>query len=284
MSSVTTKFKDTAIKKRPRHAESPLSHPADVTQYRDGEFKKIPIELVNPDPNQPRQYFDETALKELSDSIKQKGVLQPVIVRIDENSKIWLVAGERRYRAAKMAGINAIPAMITTGNPAEIALIENLQRENLKPIEEAEALGRMVRDYNYTQEQLAQVIGKAQSTISETLSLNKLPDEIKEEYRRADIPRRLLVEVCKQKTPEAMIALLNQIKEGQLRSDDVRKITRKKGTKRTLRTPAAIALDRTAQLANYLPKVDLNNIQENEKIQLLTELQSLNNLINKLIR
>ena len=258
-------------------------HPAAINNYTDGSFYHIDIELINPDPNQPRQYVDPDALAELSQSIRQKGVLQPVIIRKDDDNKVWLVAGERRYRAAKMAELSKLPAILTTGNPAEIALIENLQRENLKRVEEAEALAKMMAEYTYTQEQLAQVIGKARSTITETLSLNKLPEEIKSECRRADnYPRRLLLEISKQETPEAMIALFTQAKEGNLKSDQVRKITRK-NTKRTMRTPAAIALDRTAQLANYLPKIDLNNTEENEKVQLLTELQHLKNLITELI-
>jgi ParB family chromosome partitioning protein len=223
------------------------------------------------------------ALEELSQSIKQKGVLQPIIIRKDDEDKIWLVAGERRYRAAEKAGLDKIPAILTTGNPAEISLIENIQRENLKPVEEAEALGRMIEEYNYTQEQLALVIGKGRTTITETLSLNKLPEEIKKECRRADnYPRRLLVEIAKLKSSEDMVALFNQAKEGNLKSEEVRKITRK-SEKRTVRTPAEIALERVRDLQKSLPKVDLSSSGESEKIQLITELQSLKNLIDSLI-
>ena len=162
-------------------------HPASLNNFTDGSFYQIEINLIEPDPNQPRQYFDPEALAELSESIKQKGVLQPVIIRRDKDGKIWLVARERRFRAAKMAGLEKIPAILTTGNPAEISLIENIQRENLNPIEEAQAMDRMVKEYKYTQEQLAQVIGKARTTITQTLSLNKLPDEIKTQCPREDI-------------------------------------------------------------------------------------------------
>lgn len=257
-------------------------HPAAINNYTDGSFYHIDIELINPDPNQPRQYFDPDALAELTQSIRQKGVLQPVIIRKDDDNKIWLVAGERRYRAAKMAELSKLPAILTTGNPAEIALIENLQRENLKPIEEAEALARMIKEYSYTQEQLAQVLGKGRTTITQTLSLNNLPEEIKNECPRADIPKRVLVEIARKETPEEMITLFNLVKDGNLKGDQVRKAVRKR-TKRTLRTPTAIALDRTLQLANYLPKLDLNNTEENEKLQLLTELQNLKQLIDSLI-
>lgn len=270
--------------------ERTTDHPAALNDYQEGSFYMVDLDLIEPDPNQPRKYFDPEALEELSTSIKQKRVYQPIIVRKDENGKIILVAGERRYRAAKMAGLDKIPAIITKDNPLEISIIENLQRENLRPIEEAEALGRMVDEYEYTQEKLAFVIGKAKSTISETLSLNRLPDSIKEEVRRAEpkeaekYPRRLLVEIAKQKTPEAMTALFNQAKTGQLKSEAVRKIARKReGIEKAQRTPAAIALGRAQALSHYLDKIDLAVAEENQKAQLLIELQNLKNKITEII-
>src|SRR5574340_571949 len=174
-----------------------------------------------------------------------------------------------------MAGLEKIPAVFTTGNSAEIALIENLQREDLTPVEESEALARMIEEYNYTQEKLALVVGKARTTITEALSLNKLPDQIKDACRRADnYPRRLLVEVAKQKTPEDMLSLFNQIKEGNLKSSQVREITRKRSDT-PQRTPAAVTLDKATSLNNNLSKLDLSTVEEHEKIQLITELRSL---------
>jgi ParB family chromosome partitioning protein len=259
-------------------------HPAALNNYDHGSFYQIDINLIHPDPKQPRQYFNLEALTELCESIKQKGVLQPIIVRKDEENKIWLVAGERRFRAAKMANLPKIPAILSTGNPAEIALIENIQRENLKPVEEAEAFGRMIDEHQYTQEKLARAIGKARSTVTEALSLNKLPEEIKAECRRADTyPRRLLLEISKQKTPKRMIAIFKQAKKNNLKSDQLRDITRKPGKKRTVRTPGTIALDRTVSLADYLEKLELNNASESERIQLMTEMQRLKQIIDSLI-
>ena len=258
-------------------------HPADVNGYQDGAFFNVDIEDINPDPDQPRKFFDPDALAELSESIKQKGVLQPVIIRKNEDGKIYLVAGERRFRAAKMAGLDRIPCIMTKGNPMEIALIENLQRENLKPIEEAEALGRMVEEYEYTHEQLAFVIGKSRSTITETLSLTKLPEEIKEECRRADnYPRRLLIEVVKQKTPKAMISLFEKIKEGNLKSTEVRDITRKRNPS-LIRSAAAITVEKTQNLNKQLKKIDLEKLEESERGQILLALQDLKLLIEKII-
>ena len=228
MSNIRAKLAG-STSKLAQQAKKIKDHPADPNYYSEGGFYNVDIDLINPNPDQPRKYFDPGALKELSESIKQRGVLQPVIIRIDGEGKVLLVAGERRYRAAKMAGLEKMPSIITTGNPAEIALIENLQREDLKPIEEAEALERIIKEHNYTQEKLALVVRKAQATISETLSLNKLPEPIKEEVRNAEIfSRRTLIEIAKQKTPESMTQLFNKIKKDNLKSDSVRDLTRKR--------------------------------------------------------
>lgn len=255
-------------------------HPANLNNnYQDGSFCNVDIDLIIPDSDQPRKFFNPESLEELSQSIRQKGVLQPIIIRKDEEDKIYLVAGERRYRAAKMANLEKIPAIITKGNPIEIAIIENLQRDDLKPIEEAEALNQMVEKHNYTQEQLALVIGKARTTITETLSLNKLPEQIKEECRRADnYPRRLLVEVAKQKTPKEMINLFTRVKENNLKSSQVRDITRKRDNSQQ-RTPAAIATEKTSVLDKCLTKLNLDSIEETEKFQLITNLKRLKNTI-----
>jgi len=257
-------------------------HPAAINNYGNGSFYLVDIEQIKPDPKQPRQFFDETALNELAESIRQKGVLQPVIIRKDSEDTIWLVAGERRWRAAQLAGLEKIPAIITTGNPAEISLIENIQRENLKPIEEAEAYALMIQEFGYTQEKLGEVIGKAKSTISETLSLNKLPDDIKEEVRRAEHPKRLLLEVSKQKTTEAMRAFFEKIKSGNLNSDEARDISREP-RERIRRTPVAIALDKILNLSKTLNSFDMKTANESEKIQLLQELNALKIQLDKIL-
>lgn len=260
-------------------------HPANLNNYQDGSFYHVDVDLIAPNPDQPRKFFNEEALNELAGSIKLKGVLQPIIIRKDVDGKIFLVAGERRLKAAKIAGLERIPAIITKGNPAEIALIENLQRENLMPIEEAEALGRMMKEYEYTHEQLAAVIGKARSTITETLTLNKLPEEIKEECRRADnYPRRLLVEIAKQDSKDKMLTLFARVKEGNLKSNEVREITRTKAVREKQRTPAAVVLDKTQALSKHLAKLDIGTVEDTEKAQLLFELQTLKNEIDKLLK
>ena len=259
--------------------ENLQDHPAAISNYADGSFYKIDIELITPDPNQPRQFFNQESLAELGESIKQKGVLQPVIVRKDKENKIWLVAGERRFRAAKIAGLEKIPAILTTGNPAEISLIENIQRENLNPVEEAEAMARMIKEYSYTQEKLALVLGKARTTITQTLSLNKLPDDIKKECPHEDIPKRVLIEIARKETPVEMIDLYKKYKAGLLKSDEVQKAVRKR-EKKSSRTLAVIALNRAIALSAYLERLDFNVAEEAEKLQLIAELQTLKKLID----
>jgi len=258
-------------------------HPANLNNHEDGNFYFVDVGLISSSLDQPRKYFNPDTLAELSNSIRQKGVLQPVIIRKANDGKIFLVAGERRLKAAKMAGLEKIPAILTSGNSAEIALIENLQREDLKPIEAAEALKKMMDEYHYTHEQLASVIGKARSTVTEILSLVKLPEEIKEESRRADnFPRRLLTEVAKQDTPEKMIALFQQAKDGNLKSDQIREVTRSKKVER-IKTSATVAAKSIGNLTKQLWELDIETVEENEKLLLIEELQQLKATIDKLL-
>lgn len=257
-------------------------HPADLNDYPEGSFLRVAVDLVQPNPYQPRQHFDPDKLAELAQSIKDKGVLQPILVRRTETGDIFLVAGERRLRAAKLAGLDKIPAVVTKGHPAEIALIENLQREDLSPLEEAEALARMATEFNYTQEQLATLLGKAKSTISEALSLNRLPPAIKEEVRRAELyPRRLLVEIAKQDSEDKMMALFQQVKAAGLKSDQVRQLTRPQVINR--RPPLTVLLEKVRSLTNHLARLEMNRLSASERLTLLTSLQNLEQTLRRFL-
>lgn len=142
---------------------------------------ELPVADLVPCAFQPRTEFNQEALDSLAESIKEKGVLQPLLVR-RKGDKYEIIAGERRWRAAKIAGLNSVPAIVKELNDSEtleIALIENLQRENLSAIEEAEGFNRLMSEYEYTQEMLGQVIGKSRSHIANTLRLLNLPEEVK---------------------------------------------------------------------------------------------------------
>ena len=252
--------------------------PATIT----GGVYDIEIDRILPNPYQPRKYFDETTLAELAESIKQNGVIQPIVIRQDKDNELYLVAGERRLKAAQLAGLESIPAILTEGNPIEISLIENLQRENLKPVEEAEALEKMIKEFSYTQEQLAHVIGKARSTVTEILSLNKLPEPVKDECRRADISRRVLIEIARKNTPEEMTALFEKVKTENLTSESVRKLSRKDGEVKR-RTPAGIAIEKTQTLYLTLSKLDTSTISDEERDQLTQELKYLRKALDSVV-
>ena len=150
------------------------------TVFKSENGREIAVDRIEPCEYQPRTEFDAEALQALSDSIKEKGVLQPLLLR-QKGDKYQIVAGERRWRAAKMAGLNMVPAIVkklSDQEALEIALIENLQRENLTAIEEAEGLNRLMAQYGYTQEILSKVIGKSRSYIANTLRLLSLPDSV----------------------------------------------------------------------------------------------------------
>jgi ParB family chromosome partitioning protein len=146
------------------------------------EVLYLDVDRIMPGKQQPRRVFHEESLKELAASIKEKGVLQPVIVSRTGDGAFNLIAGERRWRASVLAGLKKIPALIknvASKDSLEIALIENIQREDLNPIETAEAFNRLVKDFELTQEELAAKVGKERATVANYLRLLKLPDEIK---------------------------------------------------------------------------------------------------------
>lgn len=149
---------------------------------KEVDIISIDVDRIIPGEQQPRKVFRDESLKELAASIKEKGVLQPIIVSRTGDGTFRLIAGERRWRAASLAGLKKIPAIVkdvSSADSLEIALIENIQREDLNPVETASAFNRLIRDHNLTQEELSVRVGKDRATVSNYLRLLKLPDEIK---------------------------------------------------------------------------------------------------------
>lgn len=147
----------------------------------DNGIEGVDISLIYANPNQPRKNFDETALKELAMSIKTHGIIQPIVLNRAEDGKYMIIAGERRWRAAKIAGLIQIPAFIRNYTPKqikEISIIENLQREDLNPIEAARAIKQLMDEYDLTQEAVADRIGKSRPAIANTLRLLTLPSDV----------------------------------------------------------------------------------------------------------
>jgi ParB family chromosome partitioning protein len=156
--------------------------PAKAEKKPETGLNYIPVDLVDRSPYQPRQTMTEEGLTELADSIRSQGLIQPIVVRKTAN-RYELIAGERRWRAAQKAGLEDIPAVIKDVNDesaAAMALIENLQREDLNPIEEAFAISNLTKQFNWTHQEVADVLGKARTTVSNMLRLLELPNEVRE--------------------------------------------------------------------------------------------------------
>ena len=195
----------------------------------------LKLSMVDPKSDQPRKYFDKAALEELSESIKENGLLQPILVREYGEGRYQIIAGERRFRASKLAGLEEIPAIILDRDDkkaAEIALIENIQRENLNPIEEAMAFKSLAEEYGLTQEELAQRVGKSRSAIANSTRLLDLPEDVLEMVANGDISAghgRTLLGV---KLRENMLLLANKTVEFDLSvrqlEEEVKKINKQK--------------------------------------------------------
>ena len=190
--------------------DTPAVNPAEIPVYEARTLYQVPIDRVREDPDQPRKSFDAQALEEMVASVAKHGIIQPVLFRRGPDGTAILVAGERRVAAARQVGLTEIPGIFIDGNAAEIALVENLQRQDLTIVEEAEALQRLKDEKKYTDEQLSGVIGKARQTVSEILTLNRLPMEIRDKCRgERTITRKTLIEIARKKQERAMITAYN---------------------------------------------------------------------------
>ena len=187
--------------------------------------RRINIELLDPNPDQPRVEIGD--LSELILSIKERGVLEPLLVTPSALKGRWMiVAGERRWRAARAAGLREVPCIeldVDERGVAEIALIENMQRKDLTPWEEADGLAALCQRYGYTHEEVAKKVGKSRSTVTEALALAAIPEEIREECRLADISAKsLLLQVVRQPDLDSMRQLIREIAGKGLTREDVR--------------------------------------------------------------
>jgi ParB family chromosome partitioning protein len=184
------------------------------------EITEIDLSKVRPDPNQPRQFFDEEDLEELASSIRQHGQLQPIMVRPDpqaERSYI-IIGGERRYRALERLGRTTIQAIIRRDvderKARELALVENLQRVDLSPFEEAAGYARLMEEFDLTQEQVAEQVGKSRTVVAGTLALNRLPEKVRNEAREAKLAKSKLIELAQLGDERRQLELWEKLKKG----------------------------------------------------------------------
>jgi ParB family chromosome partitioning protein len=205
------------------------SHFVEELTRRSGRHigSMIPLSMIEANPEQPRTNLGN--LEELAASIREKGILEPILVRSTGPNHYQIISGERRFRAASMAGLDEIPAIEFDADDKEtleIALIENIQRKDLTPFEEAEGLLILQQRFAYTHDRISQVIGKSRSTVTETLLINDIPDRIRAMCREAGIANKsVLVQIARAGDEEAMEQVLRRVAAGEISREELRKQT-----------------------------------------------------------
>jgi len=198
-------------------------------ENNQNEIIEIKINQIEPNKNQPRKNFDDEKLLNLAESIKSNGIIQPIIVK-KENEIYRIIAGERRWRAARLAGLTHVPVIIKDMSDKkllETALIENIQREDLNPIEEAEAYEKLINEYNMTQEQLSQIIGKSRPAITNTLRLLNLDDKIKSYIISGEITSGHARALVALQDKEMQLKIAEEIIKNDLSVRDTEKLVKK---------------------------------------------------------
>jgi ParB family chromosome partitioning protein len=207
-----------------------------TSQRGDAIGQLVDIERIEPNPHQPRKHFGD--LSEMVASIKEKGILEPILVRSHEG-KYQIIAGERRYQAAKIAGLQHLPCVevdVDSRGMLEISLIENLQRKDLSPFEESAAIQRLCDQFRYTHEEIARKLGKSRTVITEALSLNRMPEEIQERCRQADIiSKSMLLQIVRLDTTQEMHKLIDKISGEGITRDEARRLNRPEAPSRPRR-------------------------------------------------
>ena len=185
-----------------------------VSTAGSSSISEIPLDKIYPNPDQPRRTFDEEALEELAQSIKEHGVISPITLRKDANNQYMIIAGERRFRASKIAGLDSIPAYIRTAKDEQVmewALIENIQREDLDAIEIALAYQRLMDEYSLTQERMSERVGKKRATVANYLRLLKLPAEIQLGIKEKKIDMGHARAILGSASPEQQLSIYKRI-------------------------------------------------------------------------
>jgi len=216
-----------------------MGNVAPITEEDLKAEKNIKIRLVEPNRDQPRKEFDEEALAELTESIKVHGIIQPLIV-VQKGDHYEIVAGERRWRAAKLAGLKEVPVIIkdyTEREIAEISLIENIQRADLNPIEEAEAYQKLINDYNLTQEALSERVSKNRTVITNAMRLLRLPEEVRQLLSEGKISTGHAKVILGLDSPEKQIKLAEEVVSKNMSVRETEEIVHSEGTKKKEKKP-----------------------------------------------
>ena len=212
----------------------------DISWLEGATYKQKVLEIspddISPNPHQPRQNFQEEALFDLMESIKEHGIIQPLIVTRDKHDKYELVAGERRLRAAQKLHLRSVPAIVRSSGELEkleIAIIENIQRQDLNPIERAHAYRKLIDEFSLTHEQAAKRMGKSRSAISNNLRLLELPDDVKSLISTGKLSETLAIAVLEISDPEQQKKFAQQIVDQHLTKQEARRIIRQSGYRKS---------------------------------------------------
>lgn len=227
---------------------------------------EIELSKILPNPNQPRKTFDDEHIQALASSIEQHGQLQPIILKESGDGEHYLlVAGECRLRAHRLLGSTHIYAVMTDGSPDEISLIENIQRQDLNPLEEAAAMARMMEHYHYTQEELARIVGKARATVTNILKLNTLPPQIKEECSMSNMTSKsLLMEIARLPSSKAQLTFWEQAKQGKLTVKAARQARERKPAARNAASTVQQMLAAGYAFVHKLRQIDPSQLANNK--------------------
>jgi ParB family chromosome partitioning protein len=253
-----------------------------MATYEKNRLYMVSLAEIQADPSQPRKYFDPVAMEELTASVRQMGIIQPVVCRQDPaTGLVYTVAGERRCAAARLAGLTAVPAIFIDGeNYAEIALVENLVRQDLNPVEEAEALQKLMDDHAYNQDQLATIIGKSQPTISQTLSINRLPKEVRDQCRQdPTVPKRTLIEIAGKKQERSMLTQFRKYRDQQAKA-----AARENGTASPVerkRTSAEVIANSIGDMANKIGDLEFPDFSEGDRTMIIESMTFLKETLDE---
>ena len=224
-------------------------------EERSQSYRVLPVDKIEPNPMQPRRDFNTDRLTELAESFKQNGIIQPLVVKPNGSGYV-IIAGERRYRAARMAGITEVPVIVSEEmddtRMLELALVENIQRENLNPIELAEAYRKLIEQCGLTQQQLSDKVGKSRTAIANQLRLLTLPDEIKEMVRGAKLTEGHARALLSLTTETEMRHMAEKILDDLL---SVREVERRTGRKRGKRLVPKKRMPEIVEVESYLKRL-----------------------------
>jgi len=251
--------------------------------YECGTLYDLELSKLTPNPDQPRKVFSKTEINMLAESIKEKGLLQPILVKELDDGQIIIVSGERRFRAHEQLKLESIPAWFTTGDPEELALVENLVREDLSAMETAEALNKLANRFeNRTLDDIGKIIGKRKSTVSEILSLNDLSENIRKTIRGDKrFALRELKKIATYKTPKAQEKLFAAYK-AKIEAESLEKATRVRSK------GADLHIKKITSIQDYFKKMaaddkvlELSSLRE-ELISLKDDIETILNNLSKL--